>query len=72
MKTGNLYTRTSLRNGGRKAGMGILYDNYGDESRPISYRKPVNVRFPNDNVDPAELSGEVIIVQEARKKDGKE
>ena len=28
-KTGNLYRTTSFRNGGRKAGIGTLYDDYG-------------------------------------------
>ena len=71
IKRGNMLTNTSLRNGGRVAGTGILYDDYSEESGNNygeTYRPMV--RFPNDNVDPEELNGECIIVQKGRKKDG--
>lgn len=58
---------TSLRNGGRKAGMGICYDDYGDEScgGGICYGSVI-VRMPHDGVDPKELNGKVIIVQKGK------
>lgn len=62
--TGNLYQQTSLRNGGRRAGIGILYDDYSDESfGGGNYDERylgIQVRFPNDNVKPEELNGPVI------------
>lgn len=66
-RTGNLYTKTSFRNGGRKAGTGMLYDDYGDESGNEYDEKYSSVRFPNDNIKPEELNGEVIIVQKGNK-----
>lgn len=66
---GNLYTTTSFRHGSRRAGMGMLYDNYDDESsgRGEVQERPL-VRFPNDGVDPEELNGPVIIIQKGREK----
>ena len=59
-KTGNLYRCTQLRNGGRKAGIGIVYDDYSEESGNRDYEKHDRVRFPNDNIKPEELNGPVI------------
>lgn len=66
-KTGNLHTNTSLRNGGRKAGIGILYDDYSEESGGKNYEKHDPVRFPHDDVDPEELNGPVICYKGERK-----
>ena len=60
-KTGNLYRTTSLRNGGRKAGIGVLYDDYGDESCGYILETGVFcVRLPHDGEKPEELNGPVI------------
>ena len=64
--TGNLYRNTSLRNGGRKAGIGTLYDDYGDESGCKQYEHYSPVKFPHDDVDPEELNGPVICIKKAR------
>ena len=70
---GNLYRKSSLGNGGRRAGTGIVEDDYSEESGGCesggfkdSYKW---VRFPNDSVKPEELNGEVIIVQPGKRKD---
>ena len=66
-RLGNLHFNTSFRNGGRKAGMGMLYDDYSDESSGGGHVKPWEaVCFPHDNTDPEELNGPVIIVQKGR------
>ena len=60
-KTGNLYMTTGFRNGGRKAGIGTLYDDYGDESCGyIGQTGGVRVRLPHDGEKPEELNGPVI------------
>jgi len=59
-KTGNMYRKTSLRNGGRKAGVGVCYDDYSEESGNPDYEKREQVRFPLDNIKPEELNGPVI------------
>lgn len=65
-KTGNLYRTTSFRNGGRKAGIGTLYDDYGDESYSyVGQAGSVRVRMPHDGVKPEELNGPVICYKEA-------
>ena len=67
--TGKLYTTTSLRNGGRRAGMGMDYDNYDDESYGGYHDQHLygfEVRFPNDDVDPEELAGPVICYKEEK------
>lgn len=66
-KTGNLYRNTSFRNGGRRAGIGTLYDDYSEESGGKNYEKHCMVKFPHDNVDPEELNGPVICVKEGKK-----
>lgn len=69
-KTGNQYTQTSFRNGCRRAGMGMLYDDYSEESSGRGRcAKWESVRFPNDDVKPETLNGEVIIIQKGRTKD---
>lgn len=67
---GKMHTTTSLRNGGRKAGMGVCYDDYSEASGNPSYEKYERVRLPNDRIDPKELNGECIIVQKGRKDNG--
>ena len=61
-RTGNLYTTTGFRNGERRAGSGVLYDDYGEESGVRSNDKcrSGSVRFPHDGVDPKTLNGPVV------------
>lgn len=59
-KTGRQYMNTSFRNCGRKAGMGMYYDDYSEESGNRDYERHELVRFPNDNVQPEELNGPVV------------
>ena len=60
-KTGNMYMTTSLRNGGRKAGIGTLYDDYADESfEYVGRTGGTRVRLPHDGEKPEELNGPVI------------
>ena len=59
-RTGNMYRYSSLRNNGRKAGIGAWYDDYGDESGGKDYEKHDPVRFPRDNIRPESLNGPVI------------
>lgn len=67
--TGKQYTRTSLRNGGRRAGMGMVEDDYSEESfgRGRVVERPL-VRFSTDGIKPEDLNGPVIIVQQGKKK----
>lgn len=65
--TGRLYSCTSFRNGGRRAGHGMLHDDYSENSGNPDYEKHDRVRFPNDNTDPKDLNGPVIIVQKGKK-----
>lgn len=66
--SGRVLTESSF-NRGRKAGMGILYDDYSDEAKPDSgMRRPHSVRFPHDGCNTEDLNGPVIIIQEARAK----
>ena len=59
-RMGKLYQCTSFRNGGRKAGYGIIHDDYSEESGNRDYEKHNLVRFPHDNIEPEELNGPVI------------
>ena len=70
-KLGKQWMYSSFANSGRKAGEGILYDDYSETSGNPNYDKGGYPRFPNDHTKPEDLNGEVIIVQEGRKKDGK-
>ena len=72
-KAGRQFMTTSFRNGCRRAGIGITYDDYSEESGNRDYegKRPL-VRFSTDRINPEDLNGEVIIVQKGRKKDGKE
>ena len=70
VNNGGQMTNTNLRNGGRVAGMGTLYDRYDEESGNPDYEKYGRVRFPLDHIEPEDLNGECIIVQKGRKKDG--
>ena len=68
--SGNYYRMTSLRGqGGRRAGCGMSYDDYSEESgkRHVCHRIDC-VRFPSDRVEPEDLNGECIIVQAGNKK----
>jgi hypothetical protein len=64
--------RTEFANSGRAAGIGTLYDDYGDEScRPCYNPATGRVRMPSDSLTPEErgsLNGSVKIIQPARKK----
>lgn len=62
--TGNLYRNTSFRNGGRKAGAGVAYDDYSEESmgHELGHWEPV--RFPSDGENPEELNGPVHVYRE--------
>ena len=64
-RIGNLYATTSLRNGGRRAGSGVLYDDYSEESGVRSSHKDrwEPIRFPHDGVDPKTLNGPVIYIR---------
>lgn len=64
--TGNLYINTSFRNGGRKAGIGIIYDDYSEESGIPDCEIYEPVRFPHDNIDPKELNGECVIIKKGK------
>lgn len=71
-KAGRQFLITKFRNGGRRAGAGVAYDDYSEESGNKDYEgvRPL-VRFSTDHTKPESLNGPVIIVQEGRKKDGK-
>ena len=67
---GNQYRNTSLRNSGRKAGIGVLYDDYSEDSGWSGVRYGgVCPRFPHDDVKPEELNGPVVIVQKEKEKE---
>lgn len=73
---GKLFNMTSFGGqGGRKAGCGMLYDDYSESSGnplPRSYARYASlsrVRFPNDDTKPEDLNGECIIVQAGKKKE---
>lgn len=63
-KAGRAYQATSFRNSGRRAGAGVLYDDYDEESCPgyTQYKRidRTEVHFPNDKAKPEELNGPVI------------
>lgn len=71
MEAGKQFMLTSLRNGCRRAGIGIAHDDYSEDSgnKCQELRRPM-VRFPHDGCDPEDMNGPVIIVQKGRKKDG--
>ena len=59
-----------MRNGGRRAGMGVIHDDCGDESLGRVVDKPAGkVRLPHDGDKPEDLNGECIIVQAWKKKE---
>ena len=64
--------RTEFANSGRAAGIGTIYDNYGDESGGPCYgHATVRVRMPSDSLTLEErelLNGEVRIIKAAQKK----
>lgn len=68
-RSGRPLTNSGLANCGRIAGMGISYDNYGDESGCPDYDPklvPHEIRFPNDNIKPHEQNGPLVIIQKGR------
>lgn len=68
--SGRLYTSTGLRNGGRRAGYGIVEDDYSEESSGRGRCRPWEaVRFPSDDTKPEELNGPCVIVQAGKRKD---
>lgn len=68
--SGNLYRQTGLRNGGRRAGYGMVEDDYSEESSGRGRVRPwESVRLPNDDVKPEELNGPCIVVQAGKRKD---
>lgn len=70
--TGNMYRQTGLGDSGRRAGAGIIEDDYSEESGFRGYRRDRSyerVRFPSDESKPEELNGPCIIIQEGRKKE---
>ena len=58
----NSFLRSGLANGGRVAGMGITYDDYGERSFPdFPKGEGVHVRFPKrDEEEMAALNGPVV------------
>lgn len=62
--------RTEFANSGRAAGIGTLYDDYGDESGNPHYGPlKAGVQMPSDSLTPEErkaLNGEVRIIKEAK------
>lgn len=71
---GNLYRKSNLGPGDRRAGTGIIEDDYSDESsykrfgERSAHERYEPVRFPSDSVKPEELNGEVIIIQPGKGK----
>lgn len=63
-KTGNLYRNTAFRNGGRKAGSGVLYDDYSEDAYTPDCEQCVHVRLPHDGIPPEMLNGPVICYKE--------
>ena len=63
-KAGRRFMFTKFRNGGRKAGAGVAYDDYSEESGNKCYEasRPL-VRFSTDGRDPKSLNGPVIIAE---------
>lgn len=67
---GKAYTQTAFAHGSRRAGHGMNEDDYSETSfGGGKVRDRGLVRFPNDDRDPEDLNGPVIIVQEGRKKE---
>ena len=67
--TGRLYRQTAFRNGGRKAGIGVNEDDYGDESFPGGRNpRPELARMPHDCEKPEDLNGPVIVVQAGKER----
>ena len=67
---GKLHTKSTFRNGDRRAGIGVSHDDYSDESLGGWVDKPAGkVRLPHDGDKPEDLNGECIIVQAGKKKE---
>ena len=68
--SGRLYTTTGLRNGGRRAGCGVVEDDYSEESYGRGLCRPwETVRFPSDDLNPEELNGPCVVIQEGKRQD---
>ena len=67
MAGGKQFMLTDFRHGSRRAGIGIAYDDYSEESgnKSCELRRPM-VRLPNDKKNPEDLNGPVIIVQKGK------
>lgn len=68
---GRAYVNTGFAHGGRRAGHGMNEDDYSETSfgGRARARDRGLVRFPNDDCDPEDLNGPVIIVQAGKKKE---
>ena len=64
---GKQWICTSFRHGGRRAGIGILHDDYSEDSGNPNYEKHELVRFPHDDIEPEELNGPVICYKKGEK-----
>ena len=62
---GKLYTISSFRNGGRRAGDGMLHGDYSEDSMGGCSvdRGTIKVTLPHDGVPPEDLNGPVRIIQ---------
>ena len=62
---GKLYTISSFRNGGRRAGDGMLHGDYSEDSMGgcVVSEGSVKVNLPHDGVPPEDLNGPVRIIQ---------
>ena len=63
--SGRQFLLTNFDYGGRRAGAGVLYDDYSETSGCKDYEKHDMVRFPNDKVKPEDLNGSVVIIKKA-------
>jgi hypothetical protein len=66
---GKTLMKTSFRNSGRIAGMGMAYDDYSEESGNPGYCRYEEVRLPHDGINPEELNGPVICYKGEHKKE---
>lgn len=66
MTAGKQFMTTSFRNGGRRAGIGTLHDDYSEGSGNKCYeaRRPL-VRFPHDGCKPEDLNGPASLSRKA-------
>lgn len=68
-KSGNIYRATGFNGqGSRRAGHGMIEDDYSGEHYYYDPHRYERVRFPNDGIDPEELNGKCIVVKVGKKK----